>query len=219
METITFGRNSGRIISKPDISGTHAKITMLNDHEFEIEDLNSTNGTYVNGYRVQKAKISLRDQVRLSADTFLDLANEFKLNLTKEESQSFEKKNPKDFTREFAKLEEVYVNYKKQRKKVIAKHTQKVSLIRGVITILPLPILFINSHLGALTLVASTAANFFTGSMSNADKLEEIDDNFRITYVCPNRECSMQLGNNSWKVLHETGKCFRCGAIYNQNKL
>lgn len=216
METIIFGRNAEKMIPKADISSKHARITKLNNNEFEIEDLSSTNGTYVNGYRIQKAKITLKDQIRLSADTFIDLEKEFNLESgVKKEVKA----NPKDFTKEFGSLEKTYLDYKLNRKKLIKKHNQKVSLVRGAITILPLPMLFINPHLGALTLLGSTAANFFTGSMSNADKLEDIDDNFRITYVCPNKECNMQLGNNSWKVLHETGKCFRCGAIYNINKL
>jgi len=55
---------SAIIISEPIVSKTHLKITP-NNAEFEIEDLNSTNGTYIDGKRIDKTVISRNKTVFL----------------------------------------------------------------------------------------------------------------------------------------------------------
>ena len=66
-KTITLGRDTSntKVYNKGDISSKHAKITLIGNNEYEVEDLDSTNGTYVNGYRIKKAKISGNEQLRL----------------------------------------------------------------------------------------------------------------------------------------------------------
>lgn len=49
--------NSSIIISEPIVSKTHLKISSQDD-DFLIEDLNSTNGTYIDGERIEKTVIS-----------------------------------------------------------------------------------------------------------------------------------------------------------------
>lgn len=219
-QVIIFGREEGRIIEKNDISSVHAKVTFLGNGLFQVEDLNSTNGTYVNGYRIKKANVSLDDEVRLSADTVLNLPKEFGLSVTQIDRPV--KTNDKDFTYEFAKLEDVYNGYKKERRKIIKRNRVIVSLIRAAIILIPLAVVlyyFESKSAIGITILCATVANLAVGGMNSTEKLEDVEDNFRIRYVCPNPSCHSQLGNNSWRVLHETGKCFRCGAIYNENKL
>ena len=222
-KTILFGRavsgENTKLIAEPDVSSKHAQITYLGNDQFEIEDLGSQNGTYVNGYRIRKTVVSINDQVRLSSGVELDLVKEFGIKPSIVPNAEIPKQDPKDFTVEFERLKPIYEQYKKDKKKIIVGHNKKTALIRSGITIAPLPILFLElgSTIPGLTLVAAGFANFITGNMYNNDKIEELDDNFRIRYVCPNPQCKIQLGNNSWKVWNETGKCFRCGAIYSKH--
>lgn len=219
-KTITLGRsnNNDKVFTNGDISSTHARITMIGDDEYEIEDLNSTNGTYVNGYRIAKATISGRDQLRLSANVVVDVPS------------LFGKKSPpppqpgkKDFIREFAELEAIYLKYKKDRHDLMKKHNKKLSLIRGAITLSPMLVLMLNPEIRmqfmGIMVVGSTLASFLTSGMMAQDKLDELDVNFRIRYVCPNKECQHQLNGQPWAILHNTGNCPKCGAIYNTNKL
>ncbi len=58
---ITIGRKAADIeIHHPYISNAHAKI-YLQDGQWYIEDLNSTNGCYVNNRRIQKQAIAIKD--------------------------------------------------------------------------------------------------------------------------------------------------------------
>src|ERR1700704_1353412 len=72
-DTITVGRMKGNNIVVDDVSVslTHARITRKNG-EFYLKDLNSTNGTVVNGQRINEAK--LRDSDRVA---FADISAQF----------------------------------------------------------------------------------------------------------------------------------------------
>ena len=66
--TIKIGRDSSNdvIINEPRVSRNHAIITDLGDGTFEIKDLGSTNGTFVNGERVNQKVIRPGDKVEVS---------------------------------------------------------------------------------------------------------------------------------------------------------
>lgn len=62
--TIGRARGNGITISDPFLSGQHAVFTK-SDHNFYIQDLNSTNGTYVNGKKLENAPVMLNDGDRI----------------------------------------------------------------------------------------------------------------------------------------------------------
>ncbi|MDP6981431.1 MAG: FHA domain-containing protein [Myxococcota bacterium] len=73
LEETMIGRNPSMDIAIPDdgISREHAIISYEEpDAEFVIEDLQSTNGTKVNGKRVRSATLSAGDQLRIGHTTF-----------------------------------------------------------------------------------------------------------------------------------------------------
>src|SRR3954469_2257542 len=69
-ETITIGRMKGNTIVVEDssISLMHAKITRK-DGQFYVKDLNSTNGTSLNGQPLGEAKLKHMDKVRFAEIT------------------------------------------------------------------------------------------------------------------------------------------------------
>jgi len=71
-----IGRSIGCdvLIEEPDISRRHAKVRRNEDDTFEIEDLESSNGTSVNGVRVQKIELKLGDKIRVADTVVLTLA-------------------------------------------------------------------------------------------------------------------------------------------------
>lgn len=220
---IVFGREKGRIIPNKDISGEHAQITHLGNGMFEVLDLDSTNGTYVNGYRIKKATVSLKDSVRLSSDVLLDLSKEFGLNNKVDELKEH-KANPKDFTNEFVLLKGVYDTFYQERKKILKRHRVMASIVRAVVMIVCIAPMFIWSDI-PLFRYGSTfgviLASFINIGANVEEKLKDLEDSFLVRYVCPNSDCNTILGRAvSWKVLHDNpGKCQKCGAIYNKSKL
>src|SRR3954471_22017533 len=75
-ETITIGRMKGNtiVIEDSSISLMHAKITRKNG-DFLLKDLNSTNGTLVNGQPVGEVKLRDLDRVRFAEITCQFLAD------------------------------------------------------------------------------------------------------------------------------------------------
>jgi pSer/pThr/pTyr-binding forkhead associated (FHA) protein len=67
-ERITMGRALDNMIRLEDgtVSHHHAML-LLEGTEYKLRDLNSTNGTRVNGMRIVEAKIHSGDQVRLGS--------------------------------------------------------------------------------------------------------------------------------------------------------
>src|SRR5438067_541659 len=66
-ETTTIGRlkSNSIVIDDSSVSLMHAKITRKNG-EYYLKDLNSTNGTIVNGQAVGEAKLKDQDRVRFA---------------------------------------------------------------------------------------------------------------------------------------------------------
>ncbi|MDS0526226.1 FHA domain-containing protein [Clostridium sp. SHJSY1] len=69
---VSLGRkeNNSVVLVDPHVSGNHARFVIRNNILF-IEDLNSTNGTYVNGRKVTgRAKLFGKDEVKIGSSCF-----------------------------------------------------------------------------------------------------------------------------------------------------
>lgn len=69
---ITLGRKPENtiVLTEPFVSGSHAKIYAKNNNLY-VEDLNSTNGVYVNNERIQeKYKLVADDEVKIGSAIF-----------------------------------------------------------------------------------------------------------------------------------------------------
>src|SRR5690606_30813126 len=71
--TVTIGRAPGNdlVLPHPSVSGRHAQINKMPDGKFQIRDLGSTNGTYLNGVRISTAVAGAGDRVTIGAVTLL----------------------------------------------------------------------------------------------------------------------------------------------------
>jgi Inner membrane component of T3SS, cytoplasmic domain len=69
--TVLVGRIDGAdvLISDPSVSGRHARI-INGSHGFEIEDLDSTNGTFIGGQRVRRSRLNNGDRVTVGSVEF-----------------------------------------------------------------------------------------------------------------------------------------------------
>jgi pSer/pThr/pTyr-binding forkhead associated (FHA) protein len=63
----TIGRAAGAdfIVDAALVSRVHCRLTALADGRLEVRDLDSTNGTFVNGERVDATKLNSGDKVRV----------------------------------------------------------------------------------------------------------------------------------------------------------
>ena len=63
----TIGRSTGAdfIVDAALVSRVHCRLSALPTGELEVHDLDSTNGTYVNGARVETARLSSGDRLKV----------------------------------------------------------------------------------------------------------------------------------------------------------
>ena len=61
----TIGRATGAdfIVDAPLVSRVHCRLTALPDGALEVRDLDSTNGTFINGKRVEAGRLSSGDRL------------------------------------------------------------------------------------------------------------------------------------------------------------
>jgi hypothetical protein len=66
-ERMTIGRHKHNdiVLNHPSVSGEHALITTILDDSF-LEDLQSTNGTFVNGHRIGKHFLQNKDVIKMA---------------------------------------------------------------------------------------------------------------------------------------------------------
>ncbi len=70
-EQLVFGRQTegyGQLANDPELSRHHAEVSRLPTGEYRLEDLSSTNGTFVNGARLQAPVVlALGDEIELGS--------------------------------------------------------------------------------------------------------------------------------------------------------
>ncbi|HEY5617705.1 MAG TPA: FHA domain-containing protein [Vicinamibacterales bacterium] len=61
----TIGRATGAdfIVDAPLVSRVHCRLTVLPDGSLEVRDLDSTNGTFINGRRIETARLVSGDRL------------------------------------------------------------------------------------------------------------------------------------------------------------
>jgi pSer/pThr/pTyr-binding forkhead associated (FHA) protein len=71
----TIGRATGAdfIIDAALVSRVHCRVSALANGELEIKDLESTNGTYVNGERIETARLASGDRLQVGRVEFVAL--------------------------------------------------------------------------------------------------------------------------------------------------
>jgi pSer/pThr/pTyr-binding forkhead associated (FHA) protein len=74
----TIGRSTGAdfILDAALVSRVHCQLLALGDGALEVRDLESTNGTYVNGNRVERARLSPGDRVQVGRVELVALRDE-----------------------------------------------------------------------------------------------------------------------------------------------
>lgn len=204
-------------IAKLGISGTHCELTKISEHTYLLVDINSTNGTYVNGRRVRRKVVSPLDTVILAKGKYafeLKIGEVFKKNANQklqgqkppaqkvEKIISRQKPVPLELHREFAKLEQVWQAY--EEAKGLLKRKERFKRVGVFLTF------------GLIPFVGSALAIGISGIISADEKKKALDDEFKLNWVCPNPQCKRYFGiQNSWNYIKQKYKaCPQCKAKY-----
>lgn len=220
------------VIANSKISGQHARLIQCSADSLVLEDLDSKNGTFVEGNRITRKIVGLTDSVQLADCSYtigelLELANSQQQPVPAQPTaviadvQLPTPKTTLDYTQQFAALEQVYEQYPKlrrdcrNREKMIRTGSVILSSVISVSAILTtggtaLPLLHIMSGAGLSVLVPTLCSTL----LSTDEKIELIDKEYRERYRCPNPECRDPFGSREWELLARQKTCRRCQAIW-----
>lgn len=212
--TYTIGRDVRNDIKLQDasVSGFHAQVTLLDEALFEIEDLYSTNGTFVNGNRVKRAKAKYTDLVRV-AGVVVNVRKQIK---------DFQINQQGHCAPEFNALKKLHDDYKAARSSL----TRKQNLSNAVRLSLPNFVAGgINLATGWLDIAtgvqqactATTAAGLsllwvYLGGSKVSEQLTRLDEEFTEKYRCP--RCGHSLKGRSWETWKDERVCPNCKILW-----
>lgn len=226
MEIIVGRRGNQKItITDTTVSREHCKLTSNADGTYTLENL-SQNGTFVDDRSVIRSIVTQDTVIRLGATYTVAIKD--LLPVTHQVSSSFQpqqvsKNNvgPKDaeYKLEFQKLKAVYEKYTAE-KLAIQKETAKTNFYRmlpmSIVALIGLaasaiPALgniapFVGGA-GVILLVYSIFKSY-SGTNDTPEKLQALDDQFKINYVCP--KCGNFLGFVPYESLKNKKICNFC---------
>lgn len=203
---ITIGKANDNdfITNDPEVSRHHARLLSEADGSWLLEDLESTNGTFVNDSRIARKRLHRQDRIRLGTHCEVTLQELLKAG--------------NDYSEEFAQLKKVYDHYVQEKVRIQSSNQFKTRLLQSLPFALPGVVgvtigflgkgsstLFVLSLL--ITIVAPTIGIYF-GAKQAAKipaQLQALAHQFKIDYVCP--KCGTFLGEIPWESLLNRKQC------------
>ena len=192
------------VVDDAYVSRYHAKLGRNEKGDLFIEDLNSTNGTFVNGNRIMKKKISAKDSVRLGNQYILNVIDALKFD--------------NDYSEEFAVLKTVYDVYIKEKIRTQSSNQFKTRLFQSLpfamTGVMGLVIAFVGRGsqgiflISLLLAICAPTLGIYFGARQSAkipEQLQNLANKFKIDYVCP--KCGAFLGEVPWESLVNKKQC------------
>lgn len=192
------------VIDDPHVSRYHARLISQGEGIWLLEDLDSTNGTFVNGQQIVKKRISSTDQIKFGDNCPVSLTQILKCD--------------NDYSEEFAALKSVYDNYIQSKVKIQSSNQFKIRVFQSLPFAIPGIIGVVIGFLGKgtpllmvlslLLVIFAPTIGILLGARQSAkvpQQLQDIANQFKIDYVCP--KCGTFLGEIPWESLKNKKHC------------
>lgn len=204
--TIRIGKSSDNdyVVDDESVSRHHARLMKDSEGFWILEDLESANGTFVNGVQVLRKRVKPTDEI--------SLGNGFKLDF------NTVLKAGNDYSREFDALKDVYDNYIKEKIRIQSSNQFKTRLFQALPFAIPGIIGVLLGFLGKgsaewftvslLVTICAPVVGIYMGARQSArvpKELQELTNRFKIKYVCP--KCGAFLGEVPWESLKNRKCC------------
>ncbi len=204
-EIVKIGRlpDNTLVVAYPKISSKHCQIKKVSDTGFVIEDLDSTNGTFVNSRRIKQTMIKPDDELKL-ADMVMDaklVLSVFDMKTEVEKINYADLKKHAEIHDDFLKLKKVYEKYVSDKKKLMMGSNLTSTGLRAGLSLIP----YVGTALGIV-------ATGMTGTVQA--KMYELDEKFKMEYICP--VCFRFLGMEPFDNLAKRGTCAYCKSKWNK---
>jgi len=209
-------------ITDKEVSRKHAVLRSLSDETYLLEDLGSTYGTFINNRKIIKAVVNANTEVRLGSQYILkisDLLAPFEKE--KEEKKRLEEEE-KSLIERFNQLKKIYNDYMSEKINIQRNMAVKnfYRTLPSIVSMLLWGLTMVFDHskwvaaikpfMGGLMVMFVGIATFlvYKGLKEQPVKMEELNKQFMIDYVCP--KCGNFLGYIPFESLVNKKQCSFC---------
>lgn len=192
------------VVNDPHVSRYHVQLMHEEGGGWLLEDLGSTNGTFVNDIQIVRKHVTLNDTIKLGNSYILNVSEVLKFN--------------NDYSEEFAALKQVYDDYIQAKIKIQSSNQFKTRILQALPFSIPGVIGVVIGFLGkgspelfGLSLFIAICApviGVYLGAKQSAkipQLLQDLTNQFKIDYVCP--KCGTFLGEIPWESLRNRKQC------------
>lgn len=202
------------VISQQVVSRKHAKVTYVSEGVLLIEDLSSTNHTFVNDVMILKKQITPTDKVSFGSYTI-------DTNLLFDEVKKRINATKTDFSAEFAALRKKYDDYEKRIDQLQKGAQAKPMYIRAGFTVAAMAVSFFLISDPNLKYPVMMGAGIVGGFLSVSkkgntqmkDEIDRLSVELQRDYKCP--KCGYSLMGKRWNYWAGLGTCPQCKAKWN----
>lgn len=213
MKTFTIGSDSNcnLVVRDKTVSGVHCELEKLEDGTLAIKDLDSSNGSFVNGRRIRRTVFLDSDQLQLGDKPIdrVDLMRSFTAHYNE---------NKSDFKAEYQKLMIHFKEFQDKKDLILEKPKTALYARIGIIVVLIILYLFNRDKVGMIyTLFIISAAlitivsGFFNRSpVKKNEEMDKLTLAYEDTLVCPKcKSYMLNHGYSYWigKTTCNNGKC------------
>jgi len=210
-KTVSIGRNKSNdlVIDFQQVSGNHAVITPIAANSLIIEDLGSTNGTFVNSIQIKRKILNQADRVKV-ANILVDTSPYFtpvNIHLVKDKAVKDDISTQEEsIQKQFKKLEETWNTYQN----VKLNHKKKGFWKNMGLTVAGMGIgaLLVPFTGGISIMAGSLVGRGAAGLLKDDEKIQVVENEFKVNYTCP--KCKVFLGYNPYEGLVQRKKCLTC---------
>lgn len=200
-------------INDPFVSGRHCSITDNGDGTFTLEDLGSTNGTFVNGVQIIKTTVKPETVIQLGPNYRLPVKNLLP-------------KLPPPPAQEFSlrPLKAVWDEYEQRLQALNNENARKVAIQRipSFLSPLGMLVLFLDMPQGVRIAIISLSVLIgvlsFIWSLDTSKalpaKIRNLNQEFMNRYKCPNPKCGKPFPLQHYNMIEFTQGCPACKCKY-----
>lgn len=223
MQEIFIGRDTknGIVYKDPSVGGEHLKAIVYDNDEIVIEDLNSTTGTFVDGRRIKRIKLS-KESITVKLGNFEITSHTLIKDIKK--SMGVGKS---DFTELFAiKIAPAFEAYEKKLAKlksqeyVIQNYRVIATLLGAIITIIAVAVKSETLKISGIAVSAIALVIFTILAYKQKSKLDEKKQDLRGEYLekikCPKCRKTLLANDTTLRFLRQRKRCIHtpCDAIF-----
>lgn len=212
MKAFTIGKNENNhlTLTNNTVSGIHAEVEISNDFKsFFLKDLDSSNGTMVNGRRIRSKKLHKNDKIQIGEERLLGVQ-------LLDQVEKYVLKNRQNFSSEFSNLKDIEQHFKSKKDRIRKYFKLQSLVVRILITafvIILINVLKLENNIKTPLMVSAGLLGTILATLSASEKkqnerLEELQDNFYLNFLCP--KCKFDLSKRSWNYWKKQEKCPKC---------